>query len=131
MSDALIGVIIGGLIAWVAPLITLRYGERRWRFEAKLNHLKTERDRFEKLYETTLETFGKSMAENAYSSNMTADFLVIMPKEIGDLFDKWMMELDHSESKMKVAYLGMASAMKMDLAKRDAEIRELLDERTS
>jgi gas vesicle protein len=59
MNDALIGVVVGGLIAWVAPLLALRYTERQWRFEAKMNYLKSERDRFEKLYELNLERFAK------------------------------------------------------------------------
>ena len=127
MPDALIGVVIGGLIAWIAPLMTLRYSERRWRFELKLNHLKAERDRFEKLYEENLDLFAKGVAENSYSSIMSANMLVLMPKEINDVYEKWMGEKDKSELKKKHVYLDMAAAMKQDIARRDAEIRELLD----
>jgi hypothetical protein len=57
MSGTLIGVFIGGLIAWVAPLLTLRYGERRWRFEKTLEHLKAERSRFDAHDEQALKLF--------------------------------------------------------------------------
>lgn len=127
MSDVLIGVVIGGLIGWIAPLMTLRYSERRWRFELKLNHLKAERDRFEKLYEENLELFGKGLAENAYSSIMSANMLVLMPKELDDVYEKWMGEKDKSELKKKNVYLEMVAAMKRDIARRDAEIRDFLD----
>jgi len=127
MNDALIGVVVGGLIAWVAPLITLRYTERRWRFEAKMNYLKSERDRFEKLYEVNLERFAKGITENSYSSEMSAEIFALMPKEIGVLYDSWMEEKEKDDYKRRVAYLEMASAMKQDLAKRDAEIRALFE----
>lgn len=125
MPDAVIGVIIGGLIAWVAPLLTLRHSERRWRFEAKLDYLRLERDRFEKLYEANLEIFGKGMMENTYSSSMMADVLVLMPKEIGEIFEAWMKEKDKTELKKKYVYMEMAAAMKRDLVRRDSEIRGL------
>jgi gas vesicle protein len=128
VPEALIGVVVGGLIAWIAPLLTLRYSERKWRFEAKLNYLKAERDRFEKLYESALEKFVNGMAEGRYSINTIADFLVLMPKEIGDMFEEWMKKKEKDESEMRVAHLEMAAAMKRDLAKRDAEIKRLLDQ---
>lgn len=127
MSDALIGVVLGGLIGWVSPLLTLRYTERRWRLEAKLQYLKSERDRFEKLYERNLERFAKGIAENSYSSEMAAEIFALMPKEIADLYEKWMSEKDKDDFKQRVAYLEMASAMKRDLAKRDGDIHALFN----
>lgn len=125
MNEALIGVVVGGLIAWVAPLLTLRYTERRWLFEAKMNYLKSERDRFEKLYEQNLERFLKGLSENNYSSEMSAEVLALMPLEIRDIYVNWMSVKEKDEQKRKSAYLEMALAMKNDLAKRDAEIRAL------
>ena len=127
MNDALIGVVVGGLVAWVAPLLTLRYTERRWKFEAKMAYLKSERDRFEKLYETNLERFGKGVADNSYSSEMSAEILTVMPQEIKDLYLKWIKEKEKDDSKRKAVYLDMAVAMKKDLAKRDDEIHQLFD----
>ena len=73
--------IMNEALIWVAPLITLRYAERRWRFEAKMSYLKSERDRFEKLYEVNLGRFAKGIAENSYSSEMSAEIFALMPKE--------------------------------------------------
>ena len=126
MSDTLIGVLLGGLIAWVAPLMTLRYSERRWKFEAKLTHLKAERERFERLYESNLALFSDGLMKDSYSSNMIADLTILMPKEIGEAFLKFMEEEEKSELKGKHAYADLATAMKSDLARRDHEIRDLL-----
>jgi gas vesicle protein len=128
VSDALIGVVIGGLIAWVAPLLTLRYSERRWRFEARVGYLKAERNRFEKLYERNLQRFAKGLEENAYSSEMSAEIFALMPKEIAGLYEEWMAEKEKDDFKRKVAYLEMASAMKRDLAKKDSDIRNLFED---
>jgi hypothetical protein len=49
-----------------------------------------------------------------------------MPKEISDLFEQWMQKEEKSSEKMRFAHLEMAAAMKRDLAKRDAEIENLL-----
>jgi gas vesicle protein len=127
MNDVLIGVVVGGLIAWIAPLLTLRYTERRWRFDTKMNYLKSERARFEKLYENNLKRFATGIMENSYSSEMSAEIFALMPKEIGELYKGWMSEKDKDDYKRKVVYLEMASAMKRDLASRDKEIRALFD----
>lgn len=127
MSDALFGVLIGGLIGWVAPLLTLRYGERRWRFETKLAHLKAERERFEKLYDEALKLFGEGAAINSYSTPMIADFLVLFPKEIGDIFEKHMGHKEKTDESIRGTVFELAGAMKKDLRDRDEEIRKLLD----
>lgn len=127
MSEALIGVLIGGLIGWVAPLLTLRYGERRWRFETKLAHLNAERLRFEAHYEKALQLFSKGAAENSYSSNMIADFLVLFPPELTEMFEEHMHNKDNSEERIRSTYLQLAAAMKRDLRARDKQIRECLD----
>lgn len=127
MSDALFGVIIGGLIGWIAPLLTLRYGERRWRFEKKLAYLKAERKRFEKLYEESLKIFGEGAVVNSYSTPMIADFLVLFPKDLGEIFEKHMRDKERTEEGIRATVLELAAAMKRDLRRRDEEIRKLLD----
>jgi gas vesicle protein len=127
MNDALIGVVLGGLVAWVAPLLTLRYTERRWRFEANISYLKTERDRFEKLYEVNLKRFTSGVIENSYSPELTAEIITIMPDEIRDLYVEWLNENEKTDSKRKFVCLNMAVKMKKDLAKKDLEIRALFE----
>ena len=86
MNETLIGVVLGGLIGWIAPLLTLRYSERRWKKEALVAILKLERDRMEGLYDRTLQSFLEGATKNSYSSNMTADMLILMPNEVSEIF---------------------------------------------
>ena len=127
MNETIIGVIVGGLLTWIAPLLTLRYTERRWKFDSKIAYLKSERERFEKLYEVNLQRFGEGITDNSYSSEMSAEILTIMPKEIKDFYTDWMAEKDKTDSKRRSIYLNIAIAMKKDLAKRDTEIRALFE----
>lgn len=126
MSETLIAVVIGGLIAWVAPLVTLHYGERKWKMELLVAHLKSERDRSESMYERVLADFAKAMVENSYPSNMTSDLLVFAPKDVQEIFTSFMTDRPKTEEKCKSAYLDLAAAMKRDLRARELEVRKLL-----
>jgi gas vesicle protein len=127
LDNTLIGVIIGGMIGWIAPLLTLRYSERKWKFQAKVEFLQSERDRFERLYERNLERFNQGLVDDSYSSEMSAEISAFMPNEISDLYDAWMVDAEKTELKRKFVYLNMASAMKRDLAARAAKIQALYE----
>lgn len=129
MNEALIGVIIGGLISWVAPLLTLRYSQKRWHLELKVSHLRSERNRAEAMYERILSSFSKGAVKNSYSSNMVSDILVLCPAEVGDIFTNFMKENEKTEELCKHTYLKLAAAMKQDLRHRDSEIEKLLSEK--
>ncbi len=58
---------------------------------------------------------------------MIADFMVLFPKELGEIFEKHMSNKDKSEERIRGTVLQLAAAMKRDLRFRDEEIRELLD----
>ena len=84
MSEALIGVVVGGLIAALVQFVTAWTGEKRWQLELRLSHLKAERGRLEKIFEESLKSFGEGMANNSYPSNMIADFSLLMPRIVKD-----------------------------------------------
>jgi len=68
MSEALIGVVVGGLIAALVQFVTAWTGEKRWQLELRLSHLKAERGRLEKIFEESLKSFGEGMANNSERS---------------------------------------------------------------
>ena len=102
MSDTIFGVIVGGVIASIAPLSMLYFNHRHWKQETKLNHLKSERTRLESLSEKTLAKLAKAMSENAYPSDMTADIITFMPEEVIKRFDKFMCDTDITEQKKQM-----------------------------
>ena len=106
--------------------MNLWYGEKRWKLEAKLTYLRSERDRFDALYEKTLQSLAERSEERIFSSNMLADILVSMPQEVVDEFHKYAEpnEIEHFERKKR--YLELVAAMKRDLKAREKQIFELL-----
>ncbi|MDP1646280.1 MAG: hypothetical protein Q8L71_12420 [Thiobacillus sp.] len=126
MSDTLIGVIIGGLIGSIGPLSTLILGHHRWKREAKLEYLKSERIRLEGLFERTLKQFAEGIEENSYSSNMASDIMVLMPSEVSEKYLDFMADKDKTDLKCKHAYLDLALAMKKILSSLDTEIRNVV-----
>jgi len=127
MSETIIGVIIGGLIASIMPVITLISEHRRWKRETKLEYLKTERARLESTYEKTLTEFAEGMKKNFYSSNMTSDIEILFPKEISDKFWGFIADKDKSEEKCRNAYFELALAMKKSLKELDSQIRDTIE----
>ena len=126
MSDTLIGVIIGGLIGSIAPLSTLMLGHHRWKREAKLEYLKSERVRLESMFERTLEQFADGTKTNSYSSNMGSDIMVLMPSEVSERYFDFMKDKDKTELKCKHAYMDLAVEMKKVLLSLDTEIRKVV-----
>lgn len=126
MSEALLGVLIGGLIGSIAPFSTLCFNHLHWKREAKLVHLKTERARLEQLFEKNIARLGEAMEKNNYPSEMSADFAVLMSKEISELYNNFMGGRDQSEQACKIAYLEIAIAMKHSLKLVDKKIDDLV-----
>ena len=124
MNDTLLGVIVGGFIGWIAPLLTLRYGERRWKFEANLAHLKFERDKFAALYEKTIENIELNAGSRELPIKTLADIIVLMPSEISKAFDSYF-EPAIKEEDRKTRFLELVAAMKRDLRNRDNAITAL------
>lgn len=126
-SEAIVGVLVGGIIASIAPLAHLVADHHRWKRETKLAHLREERRRLEQMYTDTLAKLGKAMAENSYPSDVMADILVLMPKDVGEHFEAWMDDKNKDDTKGKHAYMNICVAMKRSLADIDQRIRRLID----
>jgi len=126
MSDTLIGVIIGGVIGSIAPFSTLVLGHYRWKREAKLEYLKAERIRLEGLFEKTLAKLAEGMKKGSYSSDMTSDIVVLMPKEVSEKYWEFITDKDKTELKQKHAYMDLAVEMKKALASLDSDIRKVV-----
>ena len=126
MSEALIGVLVGGLIASIAPIANLIIDHLRWKRESKLEYLKAERSRLENLFTENLEKFAEAMKNNSYPSHVMSDIYILMPRNVADEVDKWMSEKDKTELKAKHAYLSISVEMKRALAEIDNQIKELV-----
>ena len=126
MSEVLIGVIIGGIIASISPVASLLIDHFRWKKEKKLEHLRLERKRLEDLFTKTLEQLSEAMKKNKYPSKMTSDILILMPKNVSEKFQSWMDKENPTTLEGKHAYMDIAVEMKKSLSEIDNEIKELV-----
>ena len=101
MPEALIGVVVGGLIAALVQFVTARTGEKRWKLELRLSYLKAERARLEKIFEESLKSFGEGMNNDSYSVNMIAGFSLLMPRSVKDKFFEIMDEEGKSTERIR------------------------------
>ena len=126
MSEILIGVIIGGLIASITPVLTLIVDHRHWIRESKLEHLRSERKRLENKYSKNLKMFSKAIGENSYSSDMIMEFILTMPKDISTTFKEFMSDPNKTEAKSKKAYINTVLLMKKSLTDIDKKIEDII-----
>ena len=126
MSEILIGVIIGGMIASITPLVMLILDHRRWQRESKLEHLRSERKRLERMFRENLQRLSKAISKNSYPSDMMMDFLLTMPKEISILFKEFLADPDKTDSRCKKAYMSIVLSMKKILSEIDSKIENII-----
>ena len=126
MSDALLGVIIGGLIASVTPIIMIISEYKRWQRQATLEQLRFERNRLEKIFRMNLKRFARAIAENSFPSDMIMDFILTMPQEVSTKFKEFLADPNKTDIKYKKAYIALASSMKKALSDIDSRIEGII-----
>ena len=127
MSEILLGVIIGGLIASIAPIINMSLEHRRWKRQAKLEYLKQERQRFNDLYTKTYEKLSRAISENKYSVDLATTVDILMSKEISEYFWGFIRAEKKNAKAGQLALFNITSMMKKHIAQFDDEIRKLIE----
>ncbi|MBA7688951.1 hypothetical protein ES703_97441 [subsurface metagenome] len=123
--EALIGVLIGGVIGYVAAITTLVVEHRRWRKEFKLQYLITERKRREEQCDRIQELFEKSISEGPYYTEI-APMCIRLPEKTKDLIIKAWLDTDRSQVKEKQKlYEEVLIILGTYLSKIDEQIEEL------
>jgi len=129
MSDILLGVIIGGLIASITPIIMIILDHRRWQRQSKLEQLRFEQRRLERIFRGNLKRFSKAITENSYPSDMIMDFILTMPQEVSTKFKEFLADPNKTDEKCKKAYINVVSSMKKTLYDIDSKIENLISQK--
>jgi len=129
MSDILLGVIIGGLIASITPIVTIILDHRRWQRQSTLEQLRFERNRLEKIFRGNLKRLSKAITENSYPSDMIMDFILTMPKEVSSKFKEFLADPNKTDAKCKKAYFNVVSSMKKTLSDIDSKIKNIISQK--
>ena len=129
MPDILLGVIIGGLIASITPIVMIILDHRRWQRQATLEQLRLERNRLEKMFRENLKRLSKAISENSYPSDMIMDFILTMPKEVSTKFKEFLANPKKTDTTSKKALINVVSSMKKSLSDIDHEIENIISQK--
>ena len=129
MSDTLLGVIIGGLIASITPIVMIILDHRRWQRQSKIEQLRFDQRRLERIFRGNLKRFSKAITENSYPSDMIMDFILTMPQEVSAKFKEFLADPNKTDEKCKKAYINVVSSMKKILYDIDSKIENLISQK--
>jgi|GEM_PF-754845 len=126
MTDILLGVFIGGFIASITPIIMIILDHKRWQRQLKLEQLRFERQRLEKIFRVNLERLSKAIKENSYPSDMIMDFILTMPKDVSSKFKGFLANPNKTDTTGKKAYVDVVLSMKKTLSDIDSNIENII-----
>jgi len=126
--EALIGVLIGAVIGYVAAITTLIVEHRRWRKEFKLQYLITERKRREEQCDKISELL-HGLIDEVNPEVDPFEFGIFvgsrLPLEVVDLIQEALKEPDRSDKGMHKLNREVSAILGIYLSKIDKQIEEL------
>jgi len=122
VSEALTGVLIGGVLSGLGTWITLFLQQSKWRTELQISHLKEKRERLEAACQRVLEELPKAMANNSYPISLMSEIDFLLPKSVSGAFEAMMKEKDKDEAKYKGHFYTIARCMRNEVRLIDEEI---------
>jgi len=126
MSEQLIGVIVGALIASFMPAITLYFEYKRWKKEKLLDYYKNKRERLENLFSEIRNKLIKGMVEESYSIGMIASILSQCPKNVSEAFDNMMKQENKTQEDYRNHNLIISVEMNESLKEIESKIEKLV-----
>lgn len=126
MSDQLIAVIVGALIASLMPAITLWFEFQRWKREKQLEHYRNERDRLEQLFEEARVKLVKSMSEDSYPIDVIATLMHRCPDNVYDAFHEMITQGEKSQEDYRRHHLRIASEMNKSIKEIESKIEQTI-----
>ena len=129
MPDILLGVIIGGVVASITPIIMIILDHKRWQRRARLEQRRLERIRLEKLFRENLKRLSKAISENSYPSDMIMDFILTMPEGVSTKFKEFLANPNKTDATCKKAFINVVTSMKKSLSDIDHEIESIISQK--
>lgn len=127
MSEALIGVLVGGIIASIAPIAQLIYNHFHWKRETKLAYLKEERLRLERKNNEVLEMVNNALLNEMVSNKLACELLVHLPKSVVNLYQGYISRNDKSDKAKNELFFDITIELGKTVADVDEQIKKLLE----
>lgn len=127
LSPELIGVIIGGCIGIAGSAMIATLDWRKWRLDRKSQHLKAERDRYEKIFQELSAAITKGMETDTYDIAAITSLHARTPQNVIKAFEAMMGDKDRGAEAKRAHFLKISLAMQVELLKIDGEIKKLYE----
>ena len=125
MSDSLIGVLIGGLIGALIPLLNLHYEDKKWRRQSKLEWLKSEKIRLEEVYRDITGRILIALPNKEYPLDLLSDISAFLPEAARTKFFDYLEQRTKEPMDMKVLYLEISIELKREIAETENKIKDM------
>ncbi len=122
MSEALIGVAVGGVIGLFGSVIVLIVEYKKWSKDRKYNHLLRKRERMEALFLKVRTGFPADLVKGRFSIDAATDVLHLCPRSVQSVY--WAAVQDHERTAEKISghLAALSMAMKAVLADIDKQM---------
>lgn len=127
MSEALIGVVVGGIIASITSITQMFYNHFHWKRATKLVYLKEERLRLERKNEEVLRMVEDALLKEKVSSKLACELLVHMPKAVVSLYQEYLSKSDKSDKAKQELFFNITIELGRIVADIDEQINKLLE----
>lgn len=126
MSDAITGVLIGGILTGIGTWFSMYIQHKKWKIEQRIALLEKKRGRLEELSKTTLEKLAVSIQNDSYSIEMMSDIDFLFPDNVSQLFEQFMFSEKTYATKQERIF-NITREMKRSISKIDVDIESLLN----
>lgn len=126
MSDTLLGVIIGGIIAILGQSITLFINYLKWKKDKRIEYLQNKRQKLEVIFEKVNKEILKGIDQADYSMDIITDVLYLCPQIVVDAFSQFMDAKDKSRNIKMGNFNNIISAMKISISEIELEIEKFI-----
>jgi hypothetical protein len=127
MSEVLIGVVIGGVLAGFGTWVTIAVQQWDTVREMRIERLYARRDRLEAVYERTMKALVVGMREGNNSTNQLSDVDFLLPDEVSKALEALLDDKDKEHAKThQNHYYSVSRAMKKSLRDIENQVDEVI-----
>lgn len=125
MSETLLGVLIGGVIASAMPIIVFLDSRSKWQKEKQITRLQQKKELYESEFAKASKQLRRLLEEKKVGTDIFL-FDISLPEEIKKQYKK-LMDEKNNKSSIKVNYWQLDLLMKKYIKSIDDAIDKLID----
>lgn len=125
MFEALVGVVIGGLIGIAGTVTGVCMEYQKWKKDRRADYLRSERARLEKLYTEISNRLPDNIVDGKYNIDLGTDILFRCPVDVSQAYRELIQEKDKTPETLRHHLFRIFAAMKQSLADIDRKIEEI------